>query len=72
MKYFFLFLFIFIPNLLEAATVKKISRKKRLVIIDEGMETGFVKGAKVCIYKEEKRFIVQKYENPKRLQLFFA
>ena len=39
----------------HAAVVTKISKKKRIVIIDEGKNQGFKKGNKVCIYSNDKK-----------------
>ncbi|MDD9951853.1 MAG: hypothetical protein OXT67_09850 [Zetaproteobacteria bacterium] len=39
----------------QAATVTSISRKKKMIIIDEGREDGFIKGKKVCVFNSDKR-----------------
>ncbi|MBC7660264.1 MAG: hypothetical protein H7249_11210 [Chitinophagaceae bacterium] len=44
-------------SLAEAATVQKIKLEKKIVIIDEGKNTGFSKKKKVCIYDENKNKI---------------
>jgi hypothetical protein len=39
----------------QAATVKKLKAPKRIVILDEGTKTGFLKKKKVCFYDAEKK-----------------
>ncbi len=44
-----------LPTAAFAAEIKKINEKSGAVLIDEGKETGFMKGKKVCIYDGEKK-----------------
>lgn len=41
------------PSQLEAGTIKKIDRKKKLVLIDEGKGTGVTKTSKICFKDAE-------------------
>lgn len=50
----------------SAAVVTKVSPKKKLVMIDEGTNTGFTKGVKVCFFAEDKKIACGKVSKSKK------
>ncbi|MCX6127546.1 MAG: hypothetical protein NTX25_00610, partial [Proteobacteria bacterium] len=44
--------FLLLANSAFAAKVTKVDAEKKLVTIDEGTETNFAKGSKICFYSE--------------------
>lgn len=39
----------------QAATIKSLSRRKKLILINEGRLSGFIKGKKVCVFNSGKQ-----------------